>query len=342
MADVTVRGAGIFGLTIAWMCRRRGARVRLVDPHGVASGASGGVVGALSPHAPDAWNDLKQFQLDSLLATETFWQEVDAVSGQASGYLRNGRLQSLDNDQAVVRAREREATARTHWGRSAAWQVVPAEGDWPVSGTRLAVFDSLTARLNPGRASHSLATALEAEGVPVVAEAPDEGKVVWATGPAGLAQLGTAFGRPVGRGVKGQALVLSCNLANRPQLQVDGLYIVPHAGGTVGVGSTSELDYSDGQATDHLADDLHRRAVEACPALGDAPLVRRWAGVRPRARSRMPMLGPWPERPGHFVANGGFKIGFGVSVEVGRVMTDLLLDGRDAIAPDFRVEANLK
>ena len=35
----------------------------------------------------------------------------------------------------------------------------------------------------------------------------------------------------------------------------------------------------------------------------------RWAGLRPRARSRAPMLGAWPGRPGHFIANGGFKIG---------------------------------
>jgi glycine oxidase len=53
------------------------------------------------------------------------------------------------------------------------------------------------------------------------------------------------------------------------------------------------------------------------------------------------MLGPWPDRPGHFIANGGFKIGFGMAPMVAEVMADLILDGRDAIPGDFRVEASL-
>ncbi|MEL6516514.1 MAG: FAD-dependent oxidoreductase, partial [Pseudomonadota bacterium] len=61
----------------------------------------------------------------------------------------------------------------------------------------------------------------------------------------------------------------------------------------------------------------------------------------PRARSRAPMLGAWPDRPGHFIANGGFKIGFGMAPEVARVMATLILDGTDDIPPAFGVEANL-
>ena len=47
MVDITIRGAGIFGLAIAWACARRGATVRVVDPHGPMAGASGGLLGAL-------------------------------------------------------------------------------------------------------------------------------------------------------------------------------------------------------------------------------------------------------------------------------------------------------
>ena len=61
--DVTVRGAGVFGLSVAWACARRGARVRVVEPVGVGAGASGGVTGALAPHVPEGWNTPKAFQL---------------------------------------------------------------------------------------------------------------------------------------------------------------------------------------------------------------------------------------------------------------------------------------
>ena len=47
MTKVTIYGAGIFGLTLAWMALKRGAQVTVIDPAGPASGASGGIVGAL-------------------------------------------------------------------------------------------------------------------------------------------------------------------------------------------------------------------------------------------------------------------------------------------------------
>ena len=56
MAEVTVMGAGIFGLSVAWECLRRGARVQVIDPGGPGAGASGGVVGALAPPVPENWN----------------------------------------------------------------------------------------------------------------------------------------------------------------------------------------------------------------------------------------------------------------------------------------------
>ena len=69
-------------------------------------------------------------------------------------------------------------------------------------------------------------------------------------------------------------------------------------------------------------------------------MIGRWAGVRPRARSRAPMLGAWPDRPGHFIANGGFKIGFGMAPKVAETMAALILDGDNTIPPGFEVEAS--
>ena len=64
MADVTIYGAGVFGLSIAWSCITRGAKVRVIEKKSVGAGSSGGPVGALSPHTPDNWNVKKQFQLN--------------------------------------------------------------------------------------------------------------------------------------------------------------------------------------------------------------------------------------------------------------------------------------
>ena len=142
----------------------------------------------------------------------------------------------------------------------------------------------------------------------------------------------------MGVGQKGQALLLARDVRDAPQIFADGLHIVPHADGTVAVGSTSERTWDDPQSTDARLDQLLVRAVAVCPALEGALVVARWAGLRPRSASRQPVLGPWPGRPGHFVANGGFKIGFGMAPKVAEVMADLVLDGRDAIPDAFRLQ----
>lgn len=338
--DLTVRGGGVFGLSVAYEAARRGAKVRLIETARIGAGASGGLVGALSPHVPEGWNPKKAFQLDSLLMAEGFWAGVSAVSGLPTGYGRVGRLQPLADAAAVALARARGEGAAVLWQGRAEWQVVAATGAaWePVSPGGFLVRDTLSARLHPRLAATALVAAIRAlAGEVVEGAAEDEGAVVWATGVAGLQALGAALGRRVGDGVKGQALSLGFAAEGLPQLFADGMHVVPHADGTVAIGSTSETSYDDPGATDAQLDTLRARAVAALPVLAGAPVVARWAGLRPRATTKAPVLGAWPGRAGHFVANGGFKIGFGMAPKVAQVMADLVLDGRDAIPEGFRL-----
>lgn len=340
--QITIRGAGIFGLSIAWEMHRAGADVTLIDPHGPGAGASGGIVGALAPHVPEGWNDKKQFQLESLLAAETFWARVAAAGGVSPGYARSGRLQPVEDAAALERAQERAEGARALWGTAAEWRVLRAGGDggWaPRTPSGWLIHDTLSARLHPRRACAALVAALEAGGVQVRAEGPDRGQVVHATGAAGLAEIpgpsGTS-GPPAGVGVKGQAALLDLALPpDTPQIFAGGVHVIPHADGTVGIGSTSERDWSDPSTTDEQLDAVLAQARALVLALRDAPVIARWAGLRPRARSRAPLLGAWPGRQGHFIANGGFKIGFGIAPGVAQAMTRLVLNGENRIPEGF-------
>ncbi|MEM1236166.1 MAG: FAD-binding oxidoreductase [Pseudomonadota bacterium] len=340
--DVTVRGAGIFGLSVAWACVSRGARVQIVDPGGVAAGASGGIVGALAPHTPENWNPKKQFQFESLIAARELWPEIEALTGMPTGYARTGRLQPIADDRALTLARQREVGARELWQGLASWEIVEAAGGWePRSPTGLLIHDNLSAHINPILATRALAEAVRLKGGVLVPEADDAGAVVWATGAAGLEELSDAVGKNVGVAVKGQAALMKLDRAGLPQLFANALHIMPHLDGTVAVGSTSEREFEGGTATDTLLDEVIERARVAVPELAEAPVVQRWAGLRPRAKSRAPMLGAWPDRDGHFIANGGFKIGFGMAPKVGDIMAELLLERTDAIPMGFRVEDNL-
>lgn len=331
--DITIMGAGVFGLSIAYVCARRGARVRVIDPGGVAAGASGGIVGALAPHVPENWNAKKAFQFDSLIMAKGFWQGVSELTGADVGYRRAGRLQPLADDRAVALAQARAENARTLWQGQAEWAVISAgDAPWmPPSPTGLVVHDTLSAHLHPRRATRALADAVIALGGEVVPDGRQAGRVLWANGVAGLAEIG-------GGGVKGQAALLGYDAGQVPQIFADALHFVPHADGTVAIGSTSEREYADPVGTDAALDEVLERARAALPVLGAAPVLARWAGVRPRSRSRAPVLGPHPARPGAFIANGGFKIGFGMAPEVAHVMADLLLEDQDRIVPEFRAE----
>ncbi|QIE47489.1 FAD-dependent oxidoreductase [Pseudohalocynthiibacter aestuariivivens] len=342
MVDVTVMGAGIFGLSVAYSCARRGARVQVIDPGGPGAGASGGIVGALAPHVPEHWNDKKAFQLDSLLLADRWWSDIAQASGHDPGYARSGRLQPVADDAARVLAEARGIGARDLWRGQADWQVVASDGtEWtPLTPSGLLIRDTLSARVHPRRACDALAAAIVAHGGHVGCAGEPLGAVVWATGVAGLEELTTAHSRQVGNGIKGQAALLEYDASDLPQIFVDGVHIVPHNDGTVAIGSTSERDFDDPTSTDAQLDVVISRARNAVPALRDVPVIARWAGIRPRSRSRAPMLGVHPLHAGQFIANGGFKIGFGMAPKVGEIMADMVLDGVDRIPGGFRPEAS--
>ena len=329
--DVTVMGAGVFGLSVAYACARRGASVRVIDPNGVASGSSGGLVGALAPHVPENWNDKKAFQFDSLIMADAFWHKVGDLAGANVGYFRSGRLQPLADERAVALAHARAVTAQELWQGKAVWKVEAAgQATWmPPSPSGLVIRDTLSALIHPRRATRALAKAVVALGGEVVSDGAVVGKAVWATGWSGMKEIG-------GNGVKGQAALLRFDAIGQPQLFADALHIIPHGDGTVAVGSTSEREFDTPFDTDSALDEILVRACAAFPVLKGAEVIERWAGVRPRSKSRAPVLGKHPTRNGDYIANGGFKIGFGMAPKVGEVMADLILDGHDAIPEGFR------
>ncbi len=331
-------GGGVFGLACAWALIRRGARVTVFEAATIGAGSSGGHVGALAPHAPDPWNVKKALQLDSLLAAPAFWAGVEQASGLSTGYGRTGRLQPVPDMDTAARLPDRIAASTRQWPADMVMSLTrdPQGALIPPSPTGLWLRDGLTARLNPRATLAALAAAIRAAGREIHEHTPapdDHVPTIWATGTPGLMALNTALDRKIGQGVKGQSLLLSHAAPGSPQVFADGLHIVPQADGTTAIGSTSENTY-DNDHPDHQAQDLLARAIAIYPALAHAETLDIWAGLRPRARSRAPILAPWPGRPGHLIANGGFKIGFGMAPLIADLTAQILLDDRQDI-PDL-------
>lgn len=343
LTSITIIGGGIFGLACGWEIARRGGRVRVIEARRIGAGSSGGTVGALAPHTPENWNDKKQFQLDSLLMAPGFWAEIEAASGLPSGYARTGRLQPVPDQPTAERLQQRIAAATERWPTDLPMRLTdrPRTALLPTSPSGLWLEDRLTARLAPRAALCALSAAIEAKGGDITEgriARPDDiaTPAIWATGAAGLEMLGDDLGRRIGKGVKGQSALLDHAAPDAPQIFAEGLHIIPHGDGTTAIGSTSENDFSH-PAPDAQLDEIIARARIICPALAAAAVIDRWAGIRPRANSRAPLLGAWPGRPGHFVANGGFKIGFGMAPKIAEAMADLVLQGDDRIPEGFRL-----
>lgn len=330
-SEITVAGAGIFGLACAWAMLRRGQPVRVVEIARIGAGASGGHVGALAPHAPENWNAKKQVQLQALIAASDWWAEVADAGGVDPGYARTGRIQPVPQG-AEARMTERIAAARAHWPDWAAMALTdsPDAALVPTSDSGLWLEDRLTARISPRRACAALAAAIRARGGIIDEGTTTEGPAIWATGAAGLA----AFGgngvrasrrcwalRPPARRRSLPTASISCRMATapwpsaRPRTRRDRAWHRRPAGcaDRQGPGTVPGADRG----------------------AGAGPLGR----AAPRAPSRAPLVGPWPGRPGDYVANGGFKIGLAMAPACAGMLADLILDGQDRIPDAFRPKA---
>ena len=339
ITDIEIFGGGIFGLSIAYSCAKRGYRVRVIEKRHIGAGASGGFLGALAPHTPENWNAKKQFQFDSLVMAQEWWTEAASIGGIQPSYKRCGRFQPIANSQLLSLAKKRQAFAQRYWQGRAEWQIVPTAGDWmPNSATGFIIYDTLSASINPKSALACLASAIRILGGEIIEGCTDcKGAdiQVYATGYEGLIELNKALGKEIGRGEKGQAALLDFAAGGQQHIYADNIHIIPHENGTVAIGSTSERYHNRQSNTDPQIDQLVERARELVPCIQDAPIISRWAGIRPRSSTRTPILGSYPERVGHYIANGGFKIGFGIAPIVGESMADLMLNDDNRIPGPF-------
>jgi len=332
------------GLWAAVKADRLGLRTLLLDAGRTGGGASGGLLGALMPHTPDRWNDKKQFQLEALVSLEEEVARLESETGLSTGYRRCGRLIPLPKphlrDIAVRNAEE----ARRNWtasGRSFDWQVLESapEAACLDATARDAglVHETLSGRISPRLLTTALRARLELSDHVQVAEnaaaerIDPEARLVHLSGGTSIAfghcivaaghqsfpllqAIEPAPNRPLGRPVKGQAALLQADIdPTRPVIFLNGLYVVPHDDGRVAIGSTSEEEFADSATTDGKLDDLLERARQLVPDLQQAQVLERWAGLRPKAIGREPMVGPHPDHPSLVALTGGFKVSFGLA-----------------------------
>lgn len=374
--DILVIGGGVMGVWAALKAAEAGLSVTLVDAGEIGRGASGGLLGALFPWMPDRWNDKKQYQFEALVSLPREIARLEETTGLSANYRRVGRVIPLPKSHLRAIALRHQADAEANWRAGTerfCWHLRDGAPEIPaIDAASCAaghVHDTLAARVEPRALVRLLRTALERHPrVRLMERArldrldPARGRteIAGATGsPVTFSHVVVAAGvgsfptlesllpplpRPLGQGVKGQAALLQANLDPAgPVVFLEGIYVVPHEGGLAAVGSTSENSFENPHSTDGQLDDVVARARALLPALADAPVIERWAGIRPKAIGRDPLVGPLPGHPNVIALTGGFKISFGVAHRLALSALDAVLgQGHAPLPPGFTVEGQLQ
>ncbi len=349
-------GGGVIGCSIAYHLALGGARAQVLERDYLAAGASGVAAGMLAPQVEAPFDD-PFFALTLLGRAEhaplaaALLDDVGLdVECRTSGILRV----AMDEAERVeLQRRMRWQTAR---GLRAEW-IEPTE-----LGDREPLLAGVAGRLLAGglwlpdeghvrspRLVQGLATASVkrgariAEGAWATAFELDGDRVVGVRTPTGVMRAGTfvlaagvwsgdlarsaGLSLPVGP-VKGQIVTLrALNRSPRQVIWSGECYLVPKVDGQVILGATEEDGNYDRRPTLAGMGHLAEAALEFLPLAGGFTVEGMWAGLRPAAPDRYPIVGRAPGRDNLILATAHFRNGVLLGPLTGRWIADFIRGG---------------
>ncbi|HEX8146373.1 MAG TPA: glycine oxidase ThiO [Pyrinomonadaceae bacterium] len=366
-ADVAVVGGGVAGLAAARELARRGLSVAVFDD-GRAGAASRAAAGML---APQAEADSRDELFELLCASREMYTAFAAALGEESGVRveidRTGTLYL-----ALTREDEEEVERRFAWQSRAGLEVerlAAAEAralepnispdvrvalrfprDWQVESRRLvaaldAAAESLGVRLiraaeargvrvSGGRAAGVVTSEGELEAGAVVFAAGAWNSSLYKFSGDGSPQLNDD---PRVEPVRGQILCYRQPGAGpslfRHVIYSPRGYVVPRREGRLLAGSTTEPGVYDCRVTPEGARSIAAHVAELAPAVAALEVADSWAGLRPRARDGMPVLGESADVRGLFYAAGFYRNGILLAPAAGEIVADLVTNRATRVGP---------
>jgi len=331
--EVTIVGAGIFGLWQAFELARRGHAVTLREamPEAESGGSSRFAGAMLAPYceAESAPDVVKQLGLEGLelwkAAFAHVTQKGSLVVAAARDMTELRRFARMTQGHRGVGQEEIGALEPDLTGRFGAGLYFPTEAH---VATRKALA-ALRAELR--RLGANLVFG-EPVADPVWMAAPAGGVVIDCRGIAARGDLETL------RGVRGEmAVVRAADVRlQRPVRLLHPrfpLYIVPWGEDTYMIGATVIEREDFGAVTLRSALDLLGTAYAVHPAFGEAEILELSAGVRPAFPDNVPKIVVKGRR---LMVNGAYRHGYLMSPALARISADLLETG--ARHPDIVVE----
>ncbi len=325
-ADIAIIGAGIIGLSSAYVLAKTGRSVIVLDRGEAGMEASWAGGGILSPLLP--WDYPEEVALLAARGAALYpeWtEELRDASGIDPEYRKCG-MKILPGSRSLEKARPWcEAHHAPH----------------------LALDDGVmlpdVAQVRNPRLIRSLRKALEGIGVSILThhevvsfercsdrisalltaggEKFTADNYVVCAGAWSRVLLEPEFSSPEIYPVRGQMLLFDApGLADSILLR-DEIYLVPRKDGHLLVGSTLEYAGFDKSVSADVGRQLHRKAAGMLAGLERLQPVRHWAGLRPGSPGNLPTVGKHPEIQNLYLNCGHFRYGVTMAPECARMLS---------------------
>ncbi|PYR56999.1 MAG: hypothetical protein DMF85_14905 [Acidobacteria bacterium] len=355
-ADIVVVGGGINGCSTAYHLARRGAgNIVLIEKGHVASGPTGRSSGIVRQHYTNP--TLAAMARDSVRVFERF---ADEVGGDA-GFVQCGVVFLSGADSARVLAETVEMHRRMGIRESvlSAEDLKAMEPQLVTEGVASGAYDPDGGYADPALAANSFADAAKRLGVAIVKRTTvtalrmEQGRiagvvtdkeeiaspiVVNVAGPWG-ARLAAIAGVEIPLTVTRHPVVVM----QRPRTWrtrtpvwadlVGGSYFKPDGDTGIMVGSVQN-DHRSVDADAYVETATHDEIAAASsaivrrfPIMEDGTASKGWAGLYDVTPDSQPVIDRIEQVPGFFCAVGFSGHGFKISPAVGRIVSDLVLDG---------------
>jgi glycine/D-amino acid oxidase-like deaminating enzyme len=355
-SEAIVIGAGIIGAACAAALADDGWRVTILERSFASAGTTsvgmGHVVAmddspeqlALTAYSSRLWADLAP-ELDrrcEVDACGTLWvaenqDQLDAVRDKQRVYAGAGIATELLDDRAL-----RDAEPNLRHGLAGALRVPSDSVVYPprVTVRLLELAAARGARLREGVEVREI----RANGVQCAAETLHADVVVNAAGPsAGRLTAGLPIVPRKGHlaitdrypGFCRHQLVELGYLTSAHVMSNESVAfnVQPRATGQVLIGSSRELVGWDASINHGLLERMLMRAADFLPRLPELSILRSWTGFRPATPDKLPLIGPWDETPGLWIAAGHEGLGITTSLGTAQLIADQLAGRTPAIDP---------
>jgi glycine oxidase len=354
-ADVVIIGAGIVGLTTARALAKRGLRdVVLIEkstPGREASWAAGGI---LAPQIEaDRPDDFFRLACASRDLYPSFAEALKDETGIDPHLDQTGTLylSFTEADECELRRRIEWQTSEgltVEWlGKSDARELegnisphirgaARFPNEWQVENRRLVdALVSANEKLGVNLITHCKVNGFQIEKERIQAVQTAMGTVhtstvVLAAGAwsSFVESTGTVPPRVEVEPVRGQMLCFQARPpVSRHVLYSSRGYLVPRRDERILAGSTTEHAGFNKQVTPEGIESITSLACELMPAIRDLSLIDSWAGLRPRAKDGLPVLGCSEETAGLFYATGHYRNGILLAPITGELIAREITDG---------------